>query len=148
MINLRFFTQKQFETAIAAIDVLLPADDRILSPEQVALRADTFLAAANAPSGEALGGALDLLDTAMPLLIGALPPFSGLSAEQRKQILVKVVAGKGQLRDLARALKLITVFSYYTDETVRQTIGYVEFEQRPRFPMLDITPHMHEPPNR
>jgi hypothetical protein len=141
-----FFTPRQFQTLVYAIDILIPANGRILTAEEIALRADQFLDAIDGPSTEDLRRALDLLEFPLPLLILKPQPFSNLSPESRRKLLEKIVSGKGMLRDLARALKLISTFSYYTHEKVRQTIGYVEFENRPQFPGLDTRPHVHAPP--
>jgi hypothetical protein len=141
-----FFTPRQFESAVAVIDVMIPRENRLLAALQIALRADAFLDAIQPPSGDALRQGLDVLEIALPVLIGHPPPFTKLSYELQRTLLDRIVADTGKLRDLARALKLIATFSYYTDENVRLGTGYIEFEERTQFPTLDTTPHVHHPP--
>jgi len=139
-----FFSEQEFRAARAAIDVLIPETPAV-SADEVADRADEFLSEVNTPNGNEIRQGLMFLELAFPISIGKLPPFSSLPRQDRREVLEKLIDGPGPLRDLARLLKLLTYFSYYTHPDGRRSIGYVEFEERPRFPTLDTTPLRYPP---
>ena len=144
--SLLFFSDKQFETAVHVAEVMISEEGRVLSPHEIVMRADTLLSKANPPSGPQIRSALTLLEFVLPIIILRPVPFSWLSPKSRRKLLHKIVASRGQLRALARMLKTITAFCYYTDANARQAIGYVEFEERSRFGGLDTRPYHYPPP--
>jgi hypothetical protein len=143
-----FFSKKQFETAVHVAEVMIPQEGRLISPDQIVTRADALLSISNPPSGPQIRSALTLLEFVLPIVILRPIPFSLLSLKSRRKLLQKIVASHGQLRALARMLRTITAFCYYTDVNVRQAIGYVEFEQRSRYGGLDTRPYHYPPPRK
>lgn len=135
-----YLTEAQYRTARAVIDVMIPATARVLDADTIASRADRFLGAARSPKGAQIRLALFMVEWLVPLLAWRLPPFSRRSATTRRKVLERLVRGGGVLRDLARTLRLLAVFSYYTHSDARRTIGYVDMERRPRYSGLDPTP--------
>jgi hypothetical protein len=125
---------------------MIPEEGRLITPHTIAARVDTLLAQARPPSARNIRWALTSLEFVLPLMILKLPPFSQLSQRSRRRLLEKIVASRGRLRGLARMLKTLITFSYYTHTTVRRGIGYIDFEQRPRSAGLDITPYQYAPP--
>jgi hypothetical protein len=144
--QLLFFRPRQYVTAVHVVDTMLPSDDRPIAAETVAQRADILLSRINAPAGPDIRRALDLLEFVLPLLILRFRRFSRLSPQSRRKLLERIIASHGLLRDLVRTLKLITTFCYYSDEKVRRSIGYVNFEERPRYSGLNTLPYTYSPP--
>jgi hypothetical protein len=135
-----FFTERQFETVRHVAEVLIPEGGRAISANLVARRVDALLAQAKPPSARDIRLAVTLLEFVFPLMILTPVPFSRAPLSSQRKLLEKIIAGRGRLRSLARMLKTLVAFCYYTHPIVRRTIGYVDFEERPRFALLDTTP--------
>jgi len=145
-IQLKVFSPNEFETFSCAADVMIPQTGRVLSPQQIAQRADSFLARVDKRYADEILRALDVLEWLIPVTILKLEPFTKLSARSRREVIQQLIDSPGLFKDVARALKLMTMFNYYTDEGVRKSIGYVEFEDRKRAQGVDQTQHTYPPP--
>jgi hypothetical protein len=144
--DLHFLSRREFDTIVCVVEGMVPQEGRLISAEIIGVRVDTFLARTAPPFAMDIRLALMSLEFILPLMILRIPPFSRLSPRSRRRLLEKIVASRGRLRKLARMLKTLITFCYYTHPTVRQMVGYVEFEQRPRFTGMDTTPYQYAPP--
>lgn len=142
-----FFSKRQFETVRHVAEVMIPQVGCAISAYLIARRVDALLAQAQPPSGRDIRLAVTLLEFVFPLLILTPVPFSWASRRSQRKLLEKIVARRGRLGSIARMLKTLVGFCYYTHPIVRRTIGYVDFEERPRFTLLDTTPIHHAPPH-
>jgi len=133
------------EELAALAEAVLP-HPLVIPKEEIGQRAVLLIQRMHAPLASQLEQAVDFVQWGLPLLVPAFPPFSTLSLAQRQLAVSRCFHHKGLLRDLARAIKLLTAFPYYTDERVRATLGYVEFEHRPRATGLDLTPLTYPTP--
>jgi hypothetical protein len=145
--NPRFFTLRQFETMVQIADVMLDADDLKLHPIEVAIRTDHFLAEIDSPAREDIRLVMFLVEWVTPLLIGRIFPFSDLGTNERRRIVERVIWARGPFRDVARTLKLLSTFTYYTHPVAREGVGYVEFDQRSRSKGVDTSPKHYPPPD-
>jgi hypothetical protein len=145
----RFFSASEFQIITSAIDVLIPEQGRLLQPQEVAQRADIFLQSVEAPNKDNIRTALFVLDHIFPVILLHLEPFTEMTRPERRELLEKLMHFHGLfhgLRDVVRLLKLLGTFNYYTDSKVRNAIGYVEFDLRPRSQGADQTPAVYPPP--
>jgi hypothetical protein len=143
----RFFSLRQFETMVQIADAMLDSDDLAIHPVEVALRADHFLAEIDSPVKKDIRKVMFLVEWLTPLLVLRPFPFSDLGTHERREIIRKVIWSRGLFRDVARTLKLLSTFPYYTHPQAREQIGYVDFDARERARGLDQTPKTYPVPS-
>jgi hypothetical protein len=136
----RFFSLRQFETMIAIADVMIDDEEEKLHPVEIALRTDHLLAKIHSSAKKDILRVLFLIEWILPVLMLRPIPFSELGTHERRRLVKKIIWSRGIFRDISRTLKLLTMFSYYTEPSVRSSIGYVEFDDRERVKDLDQTP--------
>jgi hypothetical protein len=141
----RFFSLRQFETMIAIADVMIDDEEEKLHPVEIALRTDHLLAKIHAPAKQDIRRVLFLIEWVLPMMTLRPFPFSELGTHERRRLVKKIIWSRGIFRDLSRTLKLLTMFSYYTEPSVRSSIGYVEFVERERVKDIDQTPKSFHP---
>lgn len=142
----RFFSLRQFGTMVQIADAMLDADDLALHPIEVAIRADHLLAEIDSPIKQDIKRVMFLVEWLLPLIVLRPFPFSSLGTHERRRIIRKVIWSRGLFRDVARTLKLLSTFTYYTHPDAQQRVGYIEFDQRDRAQGLDQTPKPHPLP--
>ncbi len=141
----RFFSLRQFETMIAVADVMIDDEEKKLHPIEIALRADHLLARMHSPAAKKdIRRVLFLLEWILPLMAFRPFPFSELGTHERRRVVKKIIWSRGIFKDIARTLKLLSTFPYYTDPSVRSAIGYIEFDDRKRAMDVDQLPKTHQ----
>lgn len=145
--NPRYLTLRQFQTLVQIADVMLDDEKERLHPIAVALRTDHLLATIDSPIKKDIRLVLFLVEWFTPLLAFRLVAFSELGTHERRRVVQKVIWSKGPFRDVARTLKLLTTFSFYTHPDVRRSIGYTEVDAGERRANLDKTPFIYPLPN-
>lgn len=142
----RFFSIREFETMIQIADAMLDADDRLIHPIDVAVRTDHLLAEIDSPIKADIHRVMLLIEWLTPFLVLRPFPFSDLGTHERREIIRKVIWSRGLFKDVSRTLKLLSTFTYYTHPDVREAVGYVDFDARPRAMGVDQTPKVYEFP--
>jgi hypothetical protein len=114
--------------------------------ELVERRAESVLASIDIGLADDLRTAARAARWLLPLLVCRLPTAARLSPERRDLALVRCVDPPWllrpfatTLRGIARGIKLLVVFAYFTDDAGRAEAGYVEMDQRPRAHGLDLS---------
>lgn len=144
--NPRYLTLREFETVVQIADVMLDDEKSRLHPIAVALRTDHLLAKIDSPIKKDIRLVLFLVEWLTPLLVFRLVAFSELGTHERRQVVQKVIWSKGPFRDVARTLKLLTTFSFYTHPDVRHSIGYTEVDTAERRVGIDKSPFTYPLP--
>lgn len=132
-------SRDQCLTVAAAAEAMIAACPPVISAVEIAVRADRLVARMPPATIRNVRLALEVTKS-----LG----FAELDLEDRRRALRKAVASRGIPRDVTRVLKLLTVGPYYSHSEARRTIGYVDFEQRPRFnplPQYTARPKYPEP---
>lgn len=145
--NPRYLTLREFQTVVQVADVMLDDEKERLHPIAVALRTDHLLATIDSPIKKDIRLVLFLVEWLAPLLVFRLAAFSELGTHSRRQVVQKVIWSKGPFRDVARTLKLLTTFSFYTHPDVRRSVGYTEVDAGERRTSLNKTPYTYPLPN-
>jgi hypothetical protein len=133
-----FLGRTECITLAAAAEVLIADCPPVISPGEVAKRADQYLALANNAAARKMKLALLAVEASPAYLLVGVPTFSSLSLDKRREVVGKLARAEGTERDLARVLKLLTTFSYYSHPEARRAVGFVDFERRPRFNPLPV----------
>ncbi len=143
----RFFSLRQFSTLIEVADAMIDGDGReALDPIEVAVRTDHLIARVETPVKKDLKLVLVLVEWLLPLMILRPFPFSVLGTNERRRAVDKVINAKGPFRDVARSLKVLACAGYYGSAEALAEVGFVRFEDRPRFEGVDTTPLAHPDP--
>lgn len=145
-----FLGRTECITLSAAAEVLIADCPPVISPGEIAKRADQYLALVNNAAAHRMKLALLAVEASPAYLLVGVPTFSSLTLDKRREVVMKLARAEGTERDLARVLKLLTSFSYYSHPDVRRAIGFVDFEQRPRFNPLPVftQPNVYPEPER
>ncbi|HEY4157832.1 MAG TPA: hypothetical protein VGM29_07030 [Polyangiaceae bacterium] len=134
----RYLSSAECVTLAAAAEVMIAECPGIISAAEVARRADRLLTAMDAPAGARARLAIAAVESLAGVFSFELKSFSELSLEHRREVLDKLVHGSGLPRDITRVFKMLTVVPYYSHPEVRQSIGFVDFEQRKSFSTLPV----------
>lgn len=145
--NPRYLNLREFQTLVQIADVMLDDEKERLHPIAVALRTDHLLATIDSPIKKNIRLVLFLVEWLTPLLAFRLAAFSELGTHERRRVVQKVIWAKGPFRDVARTLKLLTTFAFYTHPDVRSSIGYTEVDAGERRADLDKTPLIYPLPS-
>ena len=140
----RYLSKLQAVTIAAATEIMVGDCPPVISAVEVAKRADQFLDRIRSVPTARMRVALTALEEFGGILSTLnLKVFSAASLEERRAVLDRLVRASGQERDITRVIKMLTVFPYYSHAGVRGSIGFIEFEHRPRFSSLrtDRLPH-------
>jgi len=156
--NPRFFSQREFETMVQVVDILIRGEQRaVLSPIEIAIQSDHALAQMSSPRRAEFKKVLFLTEWFLPLLMSGRPfPFSDLGSNERRAVLERLVLvhgffhkiTAGQFRSVARALKMLACVGYYGTEPGMESVHYVPFEKRPRAASLNTANHVYPIPRR
>jgi hypothetical protein len=138
----RFFSLRQFETMIQIADAMLDADDRKIHPIEVAIRTDHLLDEIDSPVKKNIRYMMFLIEWLTPFLVLRPFPFSDLGTHERRAIIRKVIWSRGLFRDVSKSLKVLSTLTYYTHPEVRESVGYVDFDERERVQNLDQAPQV------
>jgi hypothetical protein len=141
-----FLSAEHRRTLAAVAETLLPDGVRLLPPATITGRVDAFLARVDSPAKQDIQTALTTLEHLLPVMVLRFERFSRLGVRDRRRLIEKLIESKGFFRDIARVLKALVMFGYYTDPDVRRAIGYVEVDERPRLSGVDQTPLTFPPP--
>ena len=152
----RFFSPRQFETMVQVADTMIEGDGReAVHPITTAINVDHLLAATDSPSTGQIRMLLVIVEWLLPLLVWRPIPFSSLGSGVRREAvrrlvdpppLLAPVARSSPLRAVARSLKVLSCFGYYGTPAGMAAMGYVPFEQRPRFAGINDRPFFHPDP--
>lgn len=123
-------------TIAAACEVMIAPCPPLISAVEVARRADRLVQRMPPKLVQQIHLALDGIEALAGASVFRPGGFSELDLEDRRRALEKAVATRGIPRDMTRVLKLLTVGPYYSHPEVRRAIGYVDFEERPRYVAL------------
>jgi hypothetical protein len=152
----KFFSEIQFETMIQIADTMMETDgNNAVSNVQVALNVDRLLWSVDTPSTETIQSMLFVVEWFLPFFTVLRPfRFSSLGSNVRRRTIEKVINPQGLLapllrsifRDVARGLKMLSCIGYYGDTQGMAQVGYVPFEERPRYDKIDKTPFVFTDP--
>jgi hypothetical protein len=143
----RYLSPRQFETMIQIVDVMIDGDGReAVAPEEVAVGTDHLLHDIRSPTTDEIRTVITLAEFALPLVILRPLPFSALGTAQRRRAIERVIDATGPFRDIARTLKLIACAGYYGHPDAIRSIGFVQFDERARFPGTDTSARVRPDP--
>lgn len=147
----RFFSLRQFETLVRAVDTMLESDgQQIIDDVQVAINTDHMMASLETPLRGDLRTALMVTEWLLPVLtIGRPLPFSYLGVSERRRAVEKTIEQRGPFglfRVIARTLKILTCAGYFGSSLGMAQVGYLPFEQRERAKGVNLTPSHHPDP--
>jgi hypothetical protein len=134
----RYLSRAECLTIAAAAEVMIATCPAVISAAEVARRADQLLTAMDTPAAKRARLAISVVEDLAGAFSLELKSFSELSLEHRRVVLDKLVEGSGLPRDITRVFKMLTVVPYYSHPELRRSIGFVDFEQRPRFVALPV----------
>lgn len=145
--NPRFFTMRQFETMIQVADTMIEGNGReVMSPIQIAVRADHMMARIDSPVTNNIKMVMFLVEWILPILVFRPFPFTTLGSGVRRQVVEKVIGARGVFRDVARSLKLLTSSIYFGDPRGMAQVGYIPFDDRERAQGVDQSPNVYPDP--
>jgi choline dehydrogenase-like flavoprotein len=139
--GLQYFGPVQYQTLRALADVLIQGRHEVVTPDEIALRVDRYLAGFRSPRRILAKIALLGIEV-YPLLTGK-PPFSTMSYDRRvgfitHRFLLAISTGRirGAFRRLVKAMirfgQQLSFIGYYSDPRAGESIGYLPFSLRPR----------------
>ncbi|MCG8605152.1 GMC family oxidoreductase [bacterium] len=130
----RFLSKRQFETVRAFAEVFIEGEKEAVSPQQIARNIDEQLGRIRSKRKNSVKLILFLIEYVMPLS-SFRPPFSKMSAKDRKKLIqskLKKAKKVRFLRDLFR-IRALFLSGYYGDARVFKSIGFIPVDQRPRY---------------
>ncbi len=134
----RYLWASQFETLTALAEVVIPAEDRRVPPDEVARAVDGYMADLRARRKWVVQAALTGL-LLYPLLFG-LGPLPAIEPEERLRFIRRrfirdvsarrILLGRGLVRAMIRLGQQLVFLGYYSDHRTFAVTGYEPFSRR------------------
>lgn len=140
--GLRYLSPYEFETVVALSEVLIPGEDRRITPDEIGRNVDAYLAGFSARRKWVMN--LALLGLHFYPLLALRAPFPYMAADERldfvrrrfgSDIAARRIFGlwRTLVQAMIRVAQQMAYLGYYSDRRTFASVGYVPFSERPRF---------------
>jgi choline dehydrogenase-like flavoprotein len=141
--DLRYLSVYEFQTVAALSEVLIHGDERKITPEQIGRNVDAYLSTFKARRKWVIN--LALLGLHFYPMLTLRVPFPAMAPDSRLRFVrarfERDVADRRILdlwrtmvQAMIRVAQQLAYLGYYGDEHTFESVGYVKFTKRPRFP--------------